>query len=84
MAITGMIFSPVGEELFFRGIVHSSFAKSIGDFKELVDEAELAVVVAGPHAVEHCRLDLDTEREGAIPTTSVINLLRYGSKFYTF
>ena len=26
MAGTGMIFSPVGEELFFRGIVHQSFA----------------------------------------------------------
>lgn len=33
MAITGMTFSPVGEELFFRGIVHSSFANSIGDKK---------------------------------------------------
>jgi len=38
MAITGMIFSPIGEELFFRGIVHSSFAKSIGERKaSLVD-----------------------------------------------
>lgn len=33
MAIAGMTFSPVGEELFFRGIVHSSFANSIGDKK---------------------------------------------------
>ncbi|MGV7106469.1 CPBP family intramembrane glutamic endopeptidase [Flavobacterium sp. U410] len=33
MAITGMIFSPIGEELFFRGIVHSSFAKSFGNVK---------------------------------------------------
>jgi membrane protease YdiL (CAAX protease family) len=33
MAITGMVFSPIGEELFFRGIVHASFAKSIGDKK---------------------------------------------------
>lgn len=33
MAVTGMIFSPIGEELFFRGIVHSSFAKSFGDIK---------------------------------------------------
>lgn len=33
MAITGMIFSPIGEELFFRGIVHSSFAKSLGNVK---------------------------------------------------
>jgi hypothetical protein len=36
MALTGMTFSPVGEELFFRGIVHSSFAKSIGDKKASV------------------------------------------------
>ncbi|MCO5723892.1 CPBP family intramembrane glutamic endopeptidase [Robiginitalea marina] len=33
MATTGMIFSPIGEELFFRGIVHGSFAKSIGERK---------------------------------------------------
>jgi membrane protease YdiL (CAAX protease family) len=31
MAVVGMTFSPVGEELFFRGIVHSSFATSFGD-----------------------------------------------------
>lgn len=36
MASTGMIFSPIGEELFFRGIVHGSFAKSIGDKKASV------------------------------------------------
>jgi membrane protease YdiL (CAAX protease family) len=36
MAITGMTFSPIGEELFFRGIVHSSFAKSVGNFKALI------------------------------------------------
>jgi len=33
MATTGMIFSPIGEELFFRGIVHGSFAKSVGEKK---------------------------------------------------
>ena len=33
MAGTGMIFSPIGEELFFRGIVQGSFAKSIGQKK---------------------------------------------------
>jgi membrane protease YdiL (CAAX protease family) len=33
MASTGMIFSPIGEELFFRGIVYGSFAKSIRDKK---------------------------------------------------
>ena len=43
MAVTGMTFSPVGEELFFRGIVHSSFAKSIGDSKaSLVDSTAFA------------------------------------------
>lgn len=31
MAITGMTFSPIGEELYFRGIVHGSFANSFGD-----------------------------------------------------
>jgi uncharacterized protein len=30
MASMGMIFSPIGEEFFFRGIIHSSFEKSIG------------------------------------------------------
>lgn len=31
LAIPSMIFSPIGEELYFRGIVHSSFVKSIGE-----------------------------------------------------
>ncbi len=30
--------------------------------RQLVDEAELAVVVAGAHLVEHCRLHLDAQR----------------------
>ncbi len=30
-ALTGMTFSPIGEELFFRGIVHSSFKQSVGE-----------------------------------------------------
>lgn len=38
-ALTGMIFSPVGEELFFRGIVHAGFASSIGDKKASIVEA---------------------------------------------
>jgi hypothetical protein len=33
IAFTSMTFSPFGEELFFRGIVHSSIAKSVGDKK---------------------------------------------------
>jgi len=44
MAITGMIFSPIGEELFFRGIVHSSFAQSIGEKKAaIVDSSAFAL-----------------------------------------
>ncbi len=43
-ALTGMIFSPIGEELFFRGIVHASFAKSIGERKaSIVDSAAFAL-----------------------------------------
>ena len=30
-AVTGMLFSPVGEELFFRGIVLSSVSASLGE-----------------------------------------------------
>ena len=43
MATTGMIFSPIGEELFFRGIVHGSFSKSIGEKKaSIVDSLAFA------------------------------------------
>lgn len=44
MAFTGMTFSPIGEELFFRGIVHSSFEKSIGEKKaSMVDSSAFAL-----------------------------------------
>jgi hypothetical protein len=44
MALTGMTFSPIGEELFFRGIVHASFAKSIGEKKaSIVDSLAFAL-----------------------------------------
>jgi uncharacterized protein len=44
MAFTGMTFSPIGEELFFRGIVHSSFEKSIGGKKaSIVDSSAFAL-----------------------------------------
>jgi uncharacterized protein len=44
MAITGMTFSPVGEEFFFRGIVHSSVAASLNDEKaSLVDGSAFAI-----------------------------------------
>ena len=45
MALTGMTFSPIGEELFFRGIVHSSMATSLGDRKaSLIDSSAFALV----------------------------------------
>ncbi len=44
MAFTGMTFSPLGEELFFRGIIHWSFAKSIGDKKaSIIDSLAFAL-----------------------------------------
>ncbi len=44
MATTGMLFSPIGEELLFRGMIHSSFAKSIGNFKaSIVDSSAFAL-----------------------------------------
>jgi membrane protease YdiL (CAAX protease family) len=44
MALTGMTFSPIGEELFFRGIVHASFAKSMGEKKaSIVDSSAFAL-----------------------------------------
>lgn len=44
MAVTGMTFSPIGEELFFRGIVHSSFAKSLGNTKaSIIDSTAFAL-----------------------------------------
>jgi len=44
MAVTGMIFSPIGEELYFRGIVHGSFAKSFGEQKaSIVDSSTFAL-----------------------------------------
>lgn len=44
MTLTGMTFSPIGEELFFRGIVHSSFEKSIGEKKaSFVDSSAFAL-----------------------------------------
>jgi len=44
MAITGMTFSPIGEELFFRGIVHAGFSRSIGEKKaSLVESSAFAL-----------------------------------------
>lgn len=45
MALIGMTFSPIGEELFFRGIVHSSFANSVGNKKaSIIDSSAFALV----------------------------------------
>ena len=44
MASTGMTFSPIAEELFFRGIVHTSFTRSIGEKRAtLVDSSAFAL-----------------------------------------
>ena len=44
VAVTGMLFSPIGEEFFFRGIVHASFAKSFGEKKaSIVDGSAFAI-----------------------------------------
>jgi membrane protease YdiL (CAAX protease family) len=43
-AIIGMTFSPIGEELFYRGIVHSSFAVKLGEQKaSIIDSAAFAL-----------------------------------------
>lgn len=43
-ASMGLIFSPIGEELFFRGIVHDAFARSIGENgASMVDSAAFAL-----------------------------------------
>ena len=43
-ALTGMTFSPIGEELFFRGIVHASFANSVGERQaSLIDSLSFAL-----------------------------------------
>lgn len=44
-ALIAITFSPIGEELFFRGIVHSSFANSLGHRKaSLIDSSAFAIV----------------------------------------
>lgn len=43
-SVTGVTFSPVGEELFYRGLVHGSFAVRFGEQKASVaDSAAFAV-----------------------------------------
>lgn len=43
-AFVGMVFSPIGEEFYFRGIVHGSFATSLGEKRaSLVDSTAFAI-----------------------------------------
>jgi uncharacterized protein len=45
MAFTGMTFSPICEELLFRGVIHASFEKSIGEKNaSIVDGSAFALV----------------------------------------
>ncbi|HPF52714.1 MAG TPA: type II CAAX endopeptidase family protein [Draconibacterium sp.] len=60
MATTGMIFSPIGEELFFRGIVHGSFAKSIGEKKaSIVDSSAFALTHLSHFGLVYVNLQWD-------------------------
>jgi membrane protease YdiL (CAAX protease family) len=44
-ALIGMTFSPIGEELFYRGLVHESFVARLGEHRAaLVDAAAFAIV----------------------------------------
>ena len=38
-SLTGMTFSPIGEELFYRGLVHGSFAESVGEQKASIADS---------------------------------------------
>lgn len=68
MALTGMTFSPIGEELFFRGIVHASFAKSIGDKRaSLVNSAAFALT-----HVSHFGLVFVNQRWQLLGTSALI------------
>lgn len=45
VALTGLTISPIGEELFFRGIVHGSFIKPMGEKKaSIIDSSAFAIV----------------------------------------
>jgi len=38
-SLTGMTFSPIGEELFYRGLVHGSFARNFGENKASIADS---------------------------------------------
>jgi len=40
-----MLFSPIGEELLFRGLIHDSFAQDVGNFRaSLIDSSAFALI----------------------------------------
>jgi uncharacterized protein len=44
VVLSGITFSPIGEELFFRGIIHASFARSAGEKKaSVIDSSAFAL-----------------------------------------
>ena len=44
VVLTGITFSPIGEELFFRGIIHASFARSVGEKRaSVIDSSAFAL-----------------------------------------
>ncbi len=44
-ALIGMSFSPFGEELFYRGLVHGTFKRAVGDWRAaLIDSLAFALV----------------------------------------
>ena len=43
-SVTGMTFSPIGEELFYRGVVHGSFVGQLGERKaSIIDSLAFAI-----------------------------------------
>jgi uncharacterized protein len=82
-AFTGMIFSPIGEELFFRGIVHSTFAKSFGEIKaSIFDSTAFALT-----HISHFGLVFLTNQWTFMPVPTIIwvlNMFLAGILFYFF
>jgi membrane protease YdiL (CAAX protease family) len=71
VATTGMIFSPVGEELFFRGIVHAAFAKSMGERNASVVDASAFAVIH----ISHFGLVFINDRWDFLPIPALIWIL---------
>lgn len=48
-ATIGMTFSPIGEELFYRGLIHETFVRRLGDGRAAVVDASAFAVVHLAH-----------------------------------